>query len=367
MSTQANDDSLMVEVSPSKAYELALHVIKQGHVPMLHGAPMTAKSSIMRKVAKTLNLQFIDCRLTTKDTVDLTGMVQVTPYEEDAKGNVYQQVAYYVPFDIFPLHDTPLPKDKKGVDMAGWLLFFDEITSISKPMEVASYQIILDRTVGQAKLHSQVCIAAAGNDPKHGAVANSLGTAARTRLVHIYVKQDVNAWATGFAYSAGIDPRLIAFVREYPQYLTTFEPKTGAITYCGSRTLEMLSDLINGLPISYDMLPLIAGTIGLNAAQDLINFETIYSQLESFADMMQSPVKDRSFLNPTQQFILVDKLISGCTTTPEFDNALRVVTPFGPEYPVLLARGVMDANVVKNLNTHPTLRNLVREYTKYFG
>lgn len=365
MSTQAkvNDDSTMVEVTPSKAFELALHVIKSGHVPLLHGAPMTAKSSIMKKVAKTLNLQFIDCRLTTKDTVDLTGMVQVTPYgETDTKGNILSQQAFYVPFDMFPLEDTPLPVKKDG-----WLLFFDEITSISKPMEAAMYQILLDRMVGQSKLNDYVCVAAAGNDPKHGAVANSLGTAARTRVVHIFVKQDVDAWVGNFAYSAGIDPRLIAFIREFPHHLTQFEPKAGAITYCGSRTIEMLSDMVKGVPISYDTLPLLAGTIGLQAAQDLINFETIYSQLESFADMMAQPIKDRSFLSQVQKFILVDKLVSGCTTVQEFDNAIRVVTPFGPEYPVLLARGVMDAKVVKGLSTHPSLKSLVMDYKKYFS
>lgn len=229
------------------------------------------------------------------------------------------------------------------------------------------YQILLDRMVGQSKLSDYVCVAAAGNDPKHGAVANSLGTAARTRVVHIFVKQDVDAWVGNFAYSAGIDPRLIAFVREFPEHLTSFEPKAGAITYCGSRTLEMLSDLIKGVPITYDMLPLIAGTIGLKPAQDLINFETIYSQLESFADMMNQPVKDRSFLSLVQKFILVDKLVAGCTTVTDFDNGIRVATPFGPEFPVLLARGVMDAKVVKGLNTHPTLRSLVMDYKKYFS
>lgn len=120
MSTPINDDSLVVEVTPSKAYDLILHIVKAGLVPLLHGAPMTAKSSIMKKVAKTLNLEFIDCRLTTKDTVDLTGMVQVTPYgETDTKGKLLPQQAFYVPFDMFPLEDTPLPPKKDG-----WLLFF---------------------------------------------------------------------------------------------------------------------------------------------------------------------------------------------------------------------------------------------------
>lgn len=357
-----NDDSISLEVSPAAAYKLVVKVLKAGLVPLLHGAPMTAKSSMYKQAAKELNLVFIDCRLTTKDTVDLTGMIQVTPYEEDAKGNILEQQAFYVPFDFFPLAGTPVPKGKDG-----WLLFFDEMMSINKSMEVATYQILLDRKAGQYDLHPKCMVGAAGNDPKHGAVANTQGTAAKTRVVHIFVKQDVQSWINNYAYAHNIDARLIGFVREFPHHLTEFEPKQGAVTYCGSRTLEMLSDLLaDGTPIGYDSLPLLGGTIGLPAAHDLINFVTIYSQLEDFPTLMGNPVKDRSFLSPVQQFMLVDRLVAGVSTPIELDKALKVVTPFGPEYPVLLIRGVMQRKSVPNIQSNPVVKQLVIDYKQYF-
>lgn len=357
-----NDDSISLEVSPATAYKLVLKVLKAGLVPLLHGAPMTAKSSMYKQAAKELNLEFIDCRLTTKDTVDLTGMIQVTPYEVDAKGNPYEQQAFYVPFDFFPLAGTKLPKGKDG-----WLLFFDEMMSINKSMEVATYQILLDRKAGQYNLHDQCYVGAAGNDPKHGAVANTQGTAAKTRVVHIFVKQDVQSWINNYAYAHNIDPRIIGFVREFPQHLTEFVPKQGAVTYSGSRTLEMLSILLeDGTPIGYDALPLLGGTIGLPAANDLINFVTIYSQLEDFAAMMATPVKNRDYLTPVQQFMIVDRLVAGITTAIELDKALKVTTPFGPEYPVLLIRGVMQRKVLPTIQSNPTVKQLVIDYKQYF-
>lgn len=357
-----NDDSVNLEVSPARAYSLLLQVLRAGLVPLLHGAPMTAKSSLYRAAAKELNLEFIDCRLTTKDTVDLTGMIQVTPPAKDAKGRPIPQEAYYVPFDFFPLQGTPLPKGKDG-----WLLFFDEMMSINKPMEVATYQILLDRKAGQYELHDHCYVGAAGNDPKHGAVANVQGTAAKTRVVHIFVKQDVTSWINNFAYANSIDPRIIGFVREFPHHLTEFAVSPGAVTYCGSRTLEMLSQLLeDGTVIDYNALPLIGGTIGLKAAHDLISFVTIYSQLEDFASMMANPTKDRSFLTPVQQFMLVDRLIAGASDVAQVTKAITIASSFGEEYPVVLIRGVMQRNAVTGIQNIPAVRTLVSQYRQFF-
>lgn len=356
-----NDDSINVEVSPAKAYEMFVHVLKCGLVPLLHGAPMTSKSSIARKAAKELNLKFIDCRLSTKDTVDLTGMIQVTPLEFDKNNNPLNQQAYYVPFDTFPIEGDPVPKGK-----AGWLLFFDELLGINKSMEIASYQIILDRAVGSLPLHDKCFVAGAGNDPKHGAISSTQGTAAKTRVVHIYVKQDMNSWINDFAYGHHIDPRIIGFVRQHPDYLTNFAPNTGAITYCGSRTLAMLSELIQGMPVNHNALPLIAGTIGLPAAQDFITFVTVYSQLEDFATLMANPAASRTHLNPIHQFILVDILVAGMTTQAEMVKAIQIVRAFGPEYPVLLVRGALERNQIPNMKAIQEVRDLTLQYSQYF-
>lgn len=358
------DDSLSVEVSPAMARQMFIRVIEAGHVPVLHGAPMTSKSSIARSVAKEFNLEFIDCRLTTKDTVDISGMIQVTPQQTDSKGAVKPQQAYYVPFEFLPTKSTPVPKGKNG-----WLLFFDEILSINPTMEVAAYQVILDHMAGMEELHPDCFKAAAGNDPKHGAVSRMQGTAAKTRMVHIFVKQDVNGWINNWAYANQVNPLIIGFVREYPKHLTDFEPKAGAITYCGSRTLEMLNNLFPiGTPVTYDELPLIAGTIGLEAANDFLTFVNVYSQLEDFDSLMANPSKDRSSLNAVHQFMLVDRLINGIKTVPELDAAIRITEAFGPEYPVLLIRGVMEAKQLKlaSINTHTKVRELVKDYRKYF-
>lgn len=358
------DDSLSVEVSPATARQMFVRVIEAGHVPVLHGAPMTSKSSIARSVADEFNLHIIDCRLTTKDTVDISGMIQVSDKEKDAKGNAKPQQAYYVAFDFLPIEGTPLPKGKDG-----WLLWLDEIFSINPSMEVAAYQLILDHMAGMYNLHDKCYIAAAGNDPKHGAVSRVQGTAAKTRMVHIFVKQDVNGWINNWAYANKVNPLIIGFVREYPQHLTDFEPKAGAITYCGSRTLEMLNDLYpTGTPVTYDELPLIAGTIGLTAANDFLTFVNIYSQLEDFDSLMANPAKDRSNLNAIHQFMLVDRLIAGITTVQQLDASIRITEAFGPEYPVLLLRGVMEAKQLQmsSVKAHPRVRELVNDYKKYF-
>ena len=41
--------------------------------------------------------------------------------------------AEFMPFNIFPLENTPLPKDKDG-----WLLFLDEFNSATKMVQAAA-------------------------------------------------------------------------------------------------------------------------------------------------------------------------------------------------------------------------------------
>lgn len=61
------------------------------------------KSSIAKQIAHKYHLQVIDLRLTELDSSDLNGL----PYFKDGKST-------FLPFDTFPLQNTPIPEGKKG-------------------------------------------------------------------------------------------------------------------------------------------------------------------------------------------------------------------------------------------------------------
>ncbi len=80
--------------------------------------------------------------------------------------------AKYLPFDTFPLEEDSIPQGKNG-----WILFLDELPLASKEVQRAAYRLILDREVGQYKLHENVYIVAAGNLMTDRALVQPLSTA----------------------------------------------------------------------------------------------------------------------------------------------------------------------------------------------
>ncbi len=55
------------------------------------------------------------------------------------------------------------PKDPAKGTYDGWLLFFDEMADAPPSLQSLAYKIILDKMVGNHKLHSKVRMVAAGN------------------------------------------------------------------------------------------------------------------------------------------------------------------------------------------------------------
>ena len=97
-------------VDISTCIELTQDALASGLVPFLHSAPGCGKSSIIKAIAKENNLKLIDLRLSTIDSVDLSGMPMI-----DKQGQVD-----WKPFNVFPLTNTPIPEG-----YAGWLLFLN--------------------------------------------------------------------------------------------------------------------------------------------------------------------------------------------------------------------------------------------------
>ena len=86
--------------TPDQVKQFTITCIQASLVPFIQSSPGCGKSQIVKQIAKEYNLQLIDLRLSTCDPTDLTGLPHFT---QDNK-------AEFMPFNIFPLENTPLPK-----------------------------------------------------------------------------------------------------------------------------------------------------------------------------------------------------------------------------------------------------------------
>lgn len=332
----------MYELTVNELFPLIEITAKAGKVPYIKGAPGIGKSALAQKFVKKYDLSLVDCRLAGYDPTDLNGF----PVPNAQKGR-----SGYLPPEDFPLEGDELPKkpgyakamsqavteaDKKSVDKNyrynGWLIFFDEFSSAPASVQAAAYKILLDRKIGQRKLHSQVILMAAGNRDVDKAITHRMSTALQSRVIHYTLKSDTEAWLD-WANKVQIDHRAMAYV-SYKKESNDFDPTDqNAETYMCERTLEFLSDQLKviGAKVEEKHTPLIVGTIGLKQGIEFSTYCQVFDQIPTVEEIEKNPsttiVPDR----PDQLFA-VSSSIGNHLTTTNIDSIMKYIVRMEPEF-----------------------------------
>lgn len=289
----------MQGVSLRQAKPFIIKSLLAGLCPMISGSPGLGKSAMIHQIAEEYNLYLIDIRLSTVDPSELNGF-----------GTVVNGIAKYIPFDIFPLESTPLPKGKDG-----FIIFLDEITSAPPAIQASAYRLILDRMVGQYKLNSKCLIAAAGNLITDGAIVHRQSTALSSRMVHFKVEPSVKEWIEDFALPQGIDYRVIGFAEFKPDLLTKFDPNKVDFTFPCLRTYEFLSKLIKGDSVEYDSTVLYQSAVGAGTANEFVSYCKVYKEIPSLEDILKDPTGFSVPTEPSTQLALCNMLASNLDAT----------------------------------------------------
>ena len=188
------------------------------HTPvMLWGPPGIGKSQMVAQVAEEQNVEVIDIRLSQMEPSDLRGI----PFR------IEDRVEWAVP--------SMLPDSKRhGVQ---GILFLDEITSAPPSVSAAAYQLILDRRLGDYRVPDGWAIFAAGNRQGDRGVTYSMPAPLANRFSHYEVDTHLDDWVA-WAFSNGIDERIIAFVRFRPELLFDFDPAHNPVAFPSPRSWE---------------------------------------------------------------------------------------------------------------------------------
>lgn len=276
-----------MKITADQAMDFIPRCMSSGLSVMLTSSPGMGKSDIIKQIAKEYNLELIDVRLSTIDPCELTGF----PAINDGK-------ASWVPMDIFPLENTPIPKGKHG-----WLLFLDETNSADLSTQKAAYKLFLDNQVGKYNLHPNVVIVGAGNLMTDNAIVSRMSTAMQTRLIHLELQISVEAWLT-WAAKNKIDYRVCAYINRVPANLFKFDPRHDDKTFACPRTWEFLSKLITGIPTDdlKALLPLLAGTVSVGVATEFVNDAVVYSDLPTYPEILKAPTTAKMGKDPAALF-----------------------------------------------------------------
>ena len=313
-----------MELSIEQASANIEEILAAGLVPFVSGAPGIGKSDIIKQVAKVYNLKIIDVRLSQSDPTDLSGFPAV---------DLERGKASYMPMDTFPVEGDEIPKG-----FAGWLLFFDEMNSAPMSVQAAAYRIVLDKEVGQHKLHKNVAVVCAGNRASDKAIVTRMSTAMQSRLIHLELGVNHKQWID-WGNSNGIDFRILAYINFRPEILHKFDPNHSEHTFPCPRTWEFVSKLIIKKPdLKASDLPLLMGCVGEGAGREFYGFTDIFTKLPTLKNLLSSP---SVIAMPDEPSVLyaISGLISHHANKDNLDDLMIFINRMPKEFQVITISG----------------------------
>lgn len=333
--------------TPRTMKKFVTEILYAGLVPFVQSSPGLGKSAIMHEIADEQSLQLIDHRLSTAAPEDLSGL----PRFEGSK-------AVFSPFrDLFPTTDMKIPEGKQG-----WMLFLDEFNSAARSVQAAAYKLVLDRMTGQHKLHSNVCITAAGNLSTDRAITNNIGTAMQSRLVHIEMEASFEDWLYDVALKQNYDRRIIAYLSQYPSRLMDFRPDHDEKTFCCPRTWEFTNRLIQDKDLNDDKIPLLAGTITSGVAVDFVQFTRVFDKLIKVSEIRKNP-KGCALPEDNASRWAAITTMNEHVDDDSFDDFATYANRFPIDFRILFFRAALVQH--PKLREHPAFMQAMTELSKY--
>lgn len=213
--------------------------------------------SIMELAKEKLKIGYIDIRLLLYSETDLKGI----PYPSvDHKRTIWLQN------DILPTAER---------DGETGILVFDEITSCSRSVRTAAYQLLNERRLGEYVLPDGWMIVCLGNGEEDGGDYQGMEGNFVNRCSVFNVVPDVEAWKM-WAHNHNVNPLVTGYVSWKPADLHSYNPDSETeIAFASPRSWTAVSNILNANEFSVDdtvMCSRIQSNLGTRVGQQFIAF-----------------------------------------------------------------------------------------------
>jgi len=268
---------------------------------MLWSAPGVGKSTLIRQLCHEHGIGFVDIRLAQREPIDLRGLPV-------PRGDA-----------VHWLLASEWPRDpaSRGI------ILFDELTAADRSLQVAAYELILDRRLGDLyRVPDGWYICAAGNRSQDRAVATTLSSALANRFCHLEVLPDQGAWHR-WAQDNGLHPEVIAFLNFRPD---CFFDMDGDVErgWPSPRSWERVSTalhLAGAGPLGPACLRLqITGLVGRGAATELLAFRQWARELPDVGRMLRGKATIRIPQRADQRYALCAAMVHHLWRGPDTER-----------------------------------------------
>lgn len=312
------------------------------------GASGIGKSAIIKQITEKKEIGFIDLRLLLYTETDLKGIP--FPNKEESR-------TCWLPNDILP----NINRDgEKGI------LLIEELTSASKRVQAAAYQLIQDRKLGEYVLPDNWFIVALGNREDDNGIYVQMPSPLANRFEIHTIGYDLDIWKKNFAYKYDINPLVISYLNFKPSALHNFTPDSNTMIFSSPRTWHAVSDILNtgNLDMDSDILRYkIEGNVGEIECNSFLQFCKLKDELVSVDDIISGVEVDIP-IEQDRIYLLIGSVISKLSKIREMtmenlnDNFINKITnsinfflKLKPEFTILALKDLiyLNKNLVKRL------------------
>lgn len=306
---------------------------------MLWGPPGIGKSAIVREVCQQEGIGLVDIRLAQREPVDIRGLPV-------PRGDV---VHWLLP------GEWPRDPQSRGI------ILFDELTAADRTLQVAAYELILDRRLGDLyTVPAGWYILAAGNRTSDRAVTTTMSSALANRFCHLEIDADLEVWVR-WAQAVGIHPDVIAFLRFRPECFLSLDGNLER-GWPSPRSWERVGfELEIGATLGEDALrTVLIGLVGPGPATELQAFRSWSDQLPNVTALFEGKTSVTIPERADQRYALCCGVVYHLWRYPNRTRALQVLFDVGSKLPSDFAAMLM-VDAMNNRNgadiaaivTHP--------------
>ncbi len=319
-------------------------LVEQKVPTFLWGAPGIGKSSIVKQVAQSKNIGFIDLRLALMDPTDLKG---IPFYEKDSHTALWAPPAF-------------LPSEGEGI------LFLDELNSAAPSVQASAYQLILDRRIGEYELPKGWAIVAAGNREGDRGVTYRMPAPLANRFVHFEMEVEVDEWRY-WAYKQKIDERIIAYIAYKSEHLFTFDAKNDLKSFATPRSWEYVDSILKSNLEEKLLLDALGGAVGREVAVGFLSFSKVMHKLPDIETILQTS-KGTYSDEVDVLYALSSGLVSALlnNNTPErLENLLYYTLELKSEFAVMIVQDLQRAGVL--MQNSEAFKEWVKRFSYLLG
>jgi len=255
---------------PSELAEVLATLVQARQPTMLWGGPGSGKSQVSNQTADRLAYTYLDIRGPLLDPVDLRGI----PWRDEDGRTRWAPPAFLPPTD--------------STDR--YLINLEELPSSVPMVQVALFQLCLERRIGEYELPPGAAIIACGNREQDRSIVHRMPAPLANRFVHLEIRVDARDWCA-WAAANGIAPEVLFFIEYEPELLHQFDPQSKEHAFPSPRSWEFASNILknrNGLDAEVERT-LFRGTVGEAAAVEFTAFLKVCRELPHPRAVLNDP------------------------------------------------------------------------------